>query len=184
MENQILDHFGDFEDRFDPDARVITIKFFNFESEARLYAARLQEAGIRSFISNANMHTVIPLSGGSIGLHIKEADVRGAQLIIQKLDDYNKKEPEEQSFHDADYDDIAYQRKLHESKSGKIDPVILTIVIIIILLLAQLVLRAGGLLSLEMERARTIWSQSDTSTIKTSTQETYQENKLMSGLAL
>ncbi len=184
MSNQLLDYFNDFEDRFDPDARVVVLKFFNFESEARLYAARLKEAGIRSFISNANSHTVIPIGGGSIGLHIKEADLPGAQLIVRKLDAHNSKEPEHISFHDADQEDIAYERALHEKKSNKLDPVILIIATIILLLLAQLLLRGGSIIhpvwgwKVVEERAKEVIQ------IKTSTQETYQENKLMSGLAL
>ncbi|MCB0547304.1 MAG: DUF2007 domain-containing protein [Phaeodactylibacter sp.] len=111
MDQQILDYFGDFEEG----TRIVPLKYFFFESEARLYAARLKEAGIPCFISNANIMTALPLGGGGgIGLHIREADLADATRIVTLLDLQEENGGQDDTFHDADYDDIEYQRALNE----------------------------------------------------------------------
>ncbi|MCB0587620.1 MAG: DUF2007 domain-containing protein [Phaeodactylibacter sp.] len=111
MDQEILDYFGEFEEN----TRIVPLKYFFFESEARLYAARLKEAGIPCFISNANIMSVLPLGGGGgIGLHIREADLAEASRIAAYLDHQKENTSRETSFHDADHDDIEYQRALNE----------------------------------------------------------------------
>ena len=111
MDQQILDYFGEFEES----TRIVPLKYFFFESEARLYAARLKEVGIPCFISNANIMSVLPLGGGGgIGLHIREADLTEASQIVARLDHQKENGSQGDSFHDADHDDIEYQRALHE----------------------------------------------------------------------
>lgn len=115
MDQQILDYFGEFEES----TRIVPLKYFFFESEAHLYAARLKEAGIPCFISNANVMTALPLGGGGgIGLHIREADLAEASRIAARLDHLKRKEASELSFHDADLDDIEYQRALDQAPLG------------------------------------------------------------------
>ena len=111
MDQQILDYFGEFEES----TRIVPVKYFFFESEARLYAARLKEAGIPCFISNANVMAVLPLGGGGgIGLHIREADLADASRIVARLDHQKANGSRNDTFHDADLDDIEYQRALNE----------------------------------------------------------------------
>ncbi len=111
MDQQIPGHLGDFEEN----TRIIPLKYFFFESEARLYGARLREAGIPCFISNANIMTALPLGGGGgIGLHIREADLEEASQIVARLDYLEENGSGEDSFHNADHDDIEYQRALNE----------------------------------------------------------------------
>lgn len=111
MDQQILDYFGEFEEN----TRIVPLKYFFFESEARLYAARLKEAGIPCFISNANIMSVLPLGGGGgISLHIREADLPVASRIVARLDYQKENGSQNDTFHDADHDDIEYQRALHE----------------------------------------------------------------------
>ena len=95
MDQQILDYFEGFEEN----TRIVPLKYFFFESEAHLYAARLKEAGIPCFISNANIMTVLPLGGGGgIGLHIREADLPEASRIAARLD-YQKNHDTPELFH-------------------------------------------------------------------------------------
>ncbi len=140
MEDEILDYFGD--DEFYK-GRIIAIKYFYFESQARLYAARLKEAGIRSFVSNANTITAFPLGEGGIGLHIREDDTEDAVPIIREMDKNNRNEPQNISFHDADREDIEYEKQLAE-KRNKIHPVFTIIVFILLLLIFRAFLRANG----------------------------------------
>ena len=93
---------------------IVKIKSFFTEQEARLYEARLKEAGIPSFVSDANTITAIPLGAGGIGLHVRLEDVEAASLIVEKLDLATYTDNADESFHEADYDDIEYQRSLNK----------------------------------------------------------------------
>ena len=129
MENEILDYFADNEYY---KGRIIAIKYFYFESQARLYAARLREVGIRCFVSNANTITAFPLGDGGIGLHIREKDSDEALQIIRKMDINNLQDRNDFSFRDADEDDIQFFIDVSK-KSNKIDSAYITIVIILVL---------------------------------------------------
>ena len=142
MENEILDYFHE-EEYYK--GKIIAIKYFYFESQATLYAARLKEFGIKSFISNTNTITAFPLGNGGIGLHIREIDKDHALKIIQELDHNNVNEPHHLSFHDADHEDIAYQKNLVEQKVRKNDPILILVAIILALLLLRAFLRAAGI---------------------------------------
>ncbi len=138
MENEILDYFADNEYY---KGRIIAIKYFYFESQARLYAARLREAGLRCFVSNVNTITAFPLGDGGIGLHIREKDIDEAVKIISQLDNNNLHDRSEFSFRDADEDDIQYFINVSK-KDNKIDHVYFTIVVILLLVILSSFLRA------------------------------------------
>ena len=137
MENEILDYFADNEYY---KGRIIAIKYFYFESQARLYAARLREAGLRCFVSNVNTITAFPLGDGGIGLHIREKDIDEAVQIIRKLDKNNLHDRSEFSFRDADEDDIQYFINVSK-RDNKIDHVYFTIVVILLLVILSSFLR-------------------------------------------
>lgn len=139
MEDKILDYF----DEFDENIRIVVAKYFHFESEAYLYAARLKEADIPCFISNGNMGTALPLGSGAISLHVKESDLLAASKIIRGLDNRKAVERTEDSFHDADLADIQYQQQLHQGKN-KPDWVIFSLILVIILIIIRAYLRASG----------------------------------------
>ena len=117
MEDEILDHLD--EDN-SSDNNIIAIKYFYFESQARLYAARLESEGIASFVSNSNAITAVPLGSPGIGLHIRKGDFNAARQIILRMDQLAEMElaDEDESFREADHDDIDYQKKLTEQKEG------------------------------------------------------------------
>lgn len=139
MEDNILDHF----DEFDENVRIIVLRYFHFESEAYLYAARLKEAEIPCFISNSNMGTALPLGSGTISLHVRENDLQLASQIIENLDEQKNGANTNDSFHDADLAEIQYQQKLHQGKH-KPDWVVLSLIIVIILIVIRAYLRASG----------------------------------------
>lgn len=141
MKEEPLDQF---DNQFKKNTKIVSVKVFYFESKARLYAARLKEVGIQSFISNANTTTVIPLGEGGIRLHVKEEDMDQALVIIRKLDAYSQREVEE-SFHDSDKEDIAYERDLRNPPKKKIHIIILVVLVIATLVILRAFLRASGM---------------------------------------
>jgi hypothetical protein len=145
MEERILDHFGEFEQG----SRIVAAKHFFLESEAYLYAARLREAGIPHYISNANIMTAIPLGGGGgIGLHVRENDLAEASRIIARLD-YQQSRQLDEDYRNADEDEIEYLRDLHgaapEEQSPSSKYIYWGIIAVIVLLIIRAFLRAAGL---------------------------------------
>jgi len=145
MENQILDYFGEFEEN----AQIVTVKYFPSEQEARLFAIGLRKAGIRYFVSNTNISTALPLGGigsNGVGLHVMEDDLAEASRIVASLERKLYGELPNQSFHDADLDEIAYQRALHQSANPRTFRLLFWgLIILILLLLLRAYLRASGL---------------------------------------
>jgi len=137
MEDNVLDFFPEDEEPYK--GEMIIIKFFYFETPARLYAARLKEANIPSFISNTS--TGLPFGNGGIGLHIRQEDQKMAAHIIHQLDKRNllNVPPEEESFRDADHGDILYQKKVAENKPKYYLFLILLFVFVLVILILQFV---------------------------------------------
>ncbi len=138
MDNQVLDFFRE-EEYYK--GKIIAVKYFYFESQALVYAARLKEHGIQNFISNANTITAFPMGNGGIGLHIREIDQDKSMHIIKELDSNDLNGPQNISFHDADLEDIAYEKSLSNKKN---DSFIFLFLIIISLLVFRAFLRANG----------------------------------------
>ena len=135
-----------FHHEFEDDTRIIVVKHFFEESEARLYAARLKEASIPSFISNANIMTALPLGGGGgIGLNVREKDAPQAQRIITQLDLRRQQELDE-NYREVDEEEIAYLKSLHERQGGKRkwNIVLWLVVLFALLLVLRAFLRAAG----------------------------------------
>jgi hypothetical protein len=133
---------------FEDGVNIVVIRHFFAESQARLYAAQLKDAGIPSFISNANIMAALPLGGGGgIQLHIKASDAVAAQRVISRLDFQARKEQEEQSFHDATKEDILYLQAVHKEQSSNSKQRLWfwLILIVVILLILRAYLRAAGI---------------------------------------
>lgn len=130
MRNQILDYFGD---SYDEDTKIVTVKYFYFESEARLNAARLKKEGINCFVSNTNSITAFPLAEGGIGLHVKENDLEKATQIVLEMHENKIAEPE-LDFHEADLEEIEYQKALNEPPIKPQHFIFLAILLLLILL--------------------------------------------------
>ncbi len=140
MEDEILDYFNTDDDS---EIKIIAIKYFYFESKARLYAARLEEEGIPSFVSNTNSITAFPLGDAGIGLHVLKTDREKAIDIIHQMDQLDQEDPsDKESFRDADLEDIAYQKQLHEQQKGSSKTVKYLIGGIILLVILRMLWRA------------------------------------------
>lgn len=143
MEEQILDYFGEFDQRYRNSKKVIAIKYFYYEAQARLYAAQLKESNIPCFISNANSITAFPLGGGGIGLHVIEDDSEMALQIIHKMDEANKKQFSELDYKDVDKEEIAYLKSLNEKDKNYTIVFVLMLIIIVLLLIRSYMIING-----------------------------------------
>lgn len=137
--NTPLDYFEEFEHT---GVKVVVARYFYFDSEAYLYAARLRESGINCFVSNSNAIAAVPLGNGGIGLHVKEQDLQEALSLIKEID---QQEPIEQDFREADHEDIAYERAVNEKKSSSNISLIVFVLIVVSLLIWRAFSRAAGL---------------------------------------
>ena len=141
MDERVLDYFGEFEEG----SRIVAVKHFFLESQAHLYAARLREAGIPHYISNANIMTAIPLGGGGgIGLHVRASDLAEASRIVAQLDYQNEHRRGDEDYHDADEEDIEYLRSLDGASSDWSNYVYWGIMAVVLLLILRAFLRAAG----------------------------------------
>lgn len=141
MDDEILDQFNEGNST---DNNLIAIKYFYFETKARLYSARLESEGIPSFVANSNAITAVPLGSPGIGLHIRKGDLERARPIVLRMDQRAEMElaDDDESFRDADLGDINYQKELHETKEGGSILIKYTIAIIVVFVLIRMVWRA------------------------------------------
>lgn len=97
---------------------LVLLKQFYLESEAAIYAARLREEGIEVVLQNDTIYAMLPVGEKGIRLFVPQADAAYALQLIRQMDE-NKVKPLEESFHDADLEDILYQKQLHEGQVSK-----------------------------------------------------------------
>ena len=122
----------------DDDTQLVAIKFFAFDTEAQLYAARLREAGIPFFLSNSHTLTALPLVGSGIGLHVREEDAHEAIAVITRVEYEVRGEEQNFCFHDADQGEIAYEKSLWQPSSVKTWWLALVVILMaLMILLAQ-----------------------------------------------
>lgn len=116
MADDLLDHFGE----FDEEVEIVAARYFNFESDARMYGAFLKEAGIPFFISNSNTNAALPLTSmGGVGLHVKQSDLAAVAELFNDIDARTAADPLNDSYHDADEEEIEYLRKAHLQEDAK-----------------------------------------------------------------
>ena len=75
----ILDYFDELARH---NARTAVVQNFYFDFEAQVAAARLRDAGIPCYVSNAISATQLPSASPSIGLHVLEKDLARAKAIL------------------------------------------------------------------------------------------------------
>lgn len=93
---------------------VIIVKKTFAESQAMIYQARLNEAGIPCFVSNQNMNTVFPTIGGGIAIHVPKEYEEQAIEIINHVDSLAVEDNSVFTHHDATIEDIDYEKKVSE----------------------------------------------------------------------
>ena len=133
---------------FDENTRIVALQHFFSESEARLCAARLKEADIPSFISNANIMTALPLGGGGgISLHIRASDLEKAQGVMSLWQESQANIPEE-DYREIDEEEIAYLKALKEQEIGsnQWNALLWIAIVFAILLIIRAFARAAGLM--------------------------------------
>jgi len=125
--------------------QLVLLKHFYFESEASIYTARLREAGIAALLQNDTAYVMLPVGEKGIRLFVPVSDVDFALEIVKEMD-LNKTQPVEESFHDADHDDILYQKSLHEGQvSGRMMYVAIVMSIVLVLYVCYLSSQGRGL---------------------------------------
>jgi hypothetical protein len=142
IENKVLDYFAP---ENGTDEKIITVKYFYFETPARLYVARLRQQGIQSFISNANTITAFPLGDAGIGLHIRERDSERALSVIEELDENSKQRSQHFNFRDADHEDIAFEKAVYDQEHKK-DLTLILFLFLLSMILIRAFMRSSGLL--------------------------------------
>ncbi|RMG76642.1 MAG: hypothetical protein D6714_21035 [Bacteroidetes bacterium] len=133
MKDAIPDNFDEKPDMLNSAVRIVTVKYFHFESEARLYAARLAQEGIPCFVSNTHSITAFPLTSRSIGLNVKSSDLERAAELVNEME-RRQDQPLHEDFLDADLGDIEYQKRLHKPAFQPIHYLLLFFLILSILL--------------------------------------------------
>lgn len=83
MQEEILDYF----EQNGKASEVVVFRYFTFESEAHICAARLREEKIPCFISNSYMSTALPLGGTSeVSIYIRLSDLAAAEHIFKEME--------------------------------------------------------------------------------------------------
>ena len=113
------------------DYKVVIVRRFYFESKAQLYAARLKDEGIYSFISNRHTGIMLPVGSAPFALHVRSDMLIEAKDIIHEMDSLESSIPEE-SFVDASQGDIDYQRRLHRGTRSKYSALWIVVVLVLI----------------------------------------------------
>ena len=130
------------QDRHTTYSNFVIAKRLRSEAEAAVYAARLREVGIDSFVSNSHAGTLIPFVNGGFLLHVREEDLERAGEIMSELDQLAQVRVDG-DFRDADHGDIAFEKAItdHESwvRSDKNNLIAVGFVLLVIaaLILAQ-----------------------------------------------
>jgi hypothetical protein len=83
MQEEILDYF----EQNGETPEIVVFRYFTFESEAYICAARLREENIPCFISNSYMSTVLPLGGTSeVRIYLRLSDLEAAEYIFKAME--------------------------------------------------------------------------------------------------
>lgn len=104
---------------FRDDVRVVILRRFEHEAQANIYAARITEAGIHCFISNATTGGILPFIPGGFVMHVAESDLPEARAILEEMDG-NLKIQSNLDYRDASLEDIEYEKTVYQNEQ-KID---------------------------------------------------------------
>jgi len=125
--------------------QLVLVKHFYSEAEASIYAARLRDVGVDAVLQNDTAYVMLPVGEKGIRLFVPSSEVVIANDLILEMD-INKTQPVEESFHDADLEDILYQKSLHDGTvSSKMMYVAIGMSIILVLYVCYLSSSGKGL---------------------------------------
>lgn len=141
MDDHILDYWGP----IDQDAHLVVADFFDFESEARLAAARLREEGIASVVTHSLIATTLPLGNGAIRLQVLEKDLSAACRVLAEMDRQRGVEPA-QLYQDPDEEDISFLRDLYAGQRKSTFFWLLAVLFLIVFLFLRLLYGSSDLM--------------------------------------
>lgn len=104
-----MDHkpLDDFRDELDPDRRMVPVRRYYFEAPASIAAARLENEGIRTWITHGNLVTIVPTGRPEVTLNVADHQLPAAQRVLDRMDAELRAEPD---YRDADFEDIEFAR--------------------------------------------------------------------------
>jgi len=127
----------------------VKLAFFSDERDVAVFQARLEEVGIRSFLSNANANVLLPHIGGGIGVHINKEDLEAGKEILEKYQEMQEKDQSVFTHHEATHADIEYEKELH---TGKKNPIWAKLIIALIaLVILRFIAKGLGFLPQDFE---------------------------------
>lgn len=101
--------------QYKEDVKVVILRRYEHLAKVNICAARLREAGIPCFISNANTSTILPFMEDGYVLHVNAEDTEAARAIVENLE-RQWREPQNDDYREADHDDIAYAKSVFETE--------------------------------------------------------------------
>jgi len=122
----------------------VTIDSFYFETKAALTAAKLEDAGIPTFVANTLSTASIPISSGGIKLKVPEGKVKEAIALLTLFREEAVSASENEDFREATKEDILFMKEVTTKKSRPLDWIIWLVLIAIALVLLRAFLRGQG----------------------------------------
>jgi hypothetical protein len=123
----------------------LKVAYFADERTAAIYQARLEEAGIPSFLSNANANVMLPHLGGGVGVHINKQHLELSKEIYDKIQELQYSDQSVFTHHDATHEDIQYEKELN-SKDQRWNTLSKIAVVLLFLVLLRYIAKSKGLL--------------------------------------
>ena len=129
--------------------KTATLKYFHFESEARLVAAKLRDAGIPAHVSNTNSVHFVPTTSADIRLSVPADRVDAAREVLAEIAHDLEREPD---YREADHEDIEFARAVSEGQ--KLHPILGYAAMFLLLLLFLWTLGANCFNGLQKRRSQ------------------------------
>lgn len=124
----------------------IKLAYFVDDRNAALFQARLEEAGIPSFVSNAHANSLIPQLGGGVGIHINKKDLELGKEVLTKFQEMQNNDESVFTHHDATHEDIAYEKEINKPQSFFRKWSVPIVILLIVVVLLRYVAKSQGLL--------------------------------------
>ena len=139
---EILDYFGDTEGKQADLSDVVKLRRFESAIKANIYRARLESEDIKSAVYGDHMANILQTHFHEVTLLVHKRDAERVREIFEEMD-RNEHAPLSQDFSDADEDEIAYQKALHEARN-KPDHTYRWIIIAMVAFLVLMLIRRIG----------------------------------------
>lgn len=112
----------------------LRLAFFHDDRMAALFQARLEEAGIPSFVSNAHANSLLPQLGGGVGIHIHKENLELGKEVLSKFQELQATDQSVFTHHEATHADIEYEKQINSPKNWSKFSIVATILLLLVLL--------------------------------------------------